>query len=141
MFQVQGFGHRAPNCTKNQKCVACSEAHSHKSYPNKDQRKPKCTHCMGPHVANYRDCPAYKDEGSRQHMVQKQVSYASVLKQASPPPPNNTFYFTTEQIVSLVTNVVIQITQPHMCTKNVPEKQVQAKSDLSKQIAKTAKKC
>ena len=37
--------------------------------------------------------------------------------------------------------MVIQIAQPQLCTKNLPEKQVQAKSDLSKQIAKTAKKC
>ena len=28
-----------------------------------------------------------------------------------------------------------------MCTKTLPQKQVQAKSDLSKQIAETAKKC
>ena len=74
-------------------------------------------------------------------MVQKQVSYASILKQASPPPPSNTFNFTAEQIVSLVTNVVIQIAQPQLCTKNLPEKQVQAKSDLSKQIAENSKKC
>ena len=74
-------------------------------------------------------------------MVQKQVSYASVLKQPSPPPPSNTFNFTSEQIVSLVTNVVIEIAQPQLCTKNLPEKQVQARSDLSKQIAETAKKC
>ena len=63
------------------------------------------------------------------------------MKQSLPPPPNNTFNFTTEQIVSLVTNVVLQIAQPQLCTKNVPEKQVQAKSDLSRQIAETAKKC
>ena len=54
---------------------------------------------------------------------------------------NNTFNFTAEQILSLVTNVVIQIAQPQLCTKNLPEKQVQVKSDLSKQIAETAKKC
>ena len=94
-----------------------------------------------PHVANYRGCPAYKDQAFRQHVVQKQISYASVLKQASPPPTSNTFSFTAEQIVSLVTNVVIQIAQPQLCTKNLPEKQTQAKSDLSKQIAETAKKC
>ena len=58
-----------------------------------------------------------------------------------PPPPNNTFNFTAEQTVSLVRNVVIQIAQPQLCTTNLPEKQVQAKSDLSKQIAETAKKC
>ena len=74
-------------------------------------------------------------------MVQNQISYASIVKQASPQPPNNTFNFTAEQIVSLVTNVVLQIAQPQLCTKNLPEKQVQAKSDRSKQIAETAKKC
>ena len=29
--------------------------------------------------------------------------------------------------------------RPQLCTKNLPEKQVQAKSDLSKQFAETAK--
>ena len=113
----------------------------HTNCPNKEKRKPKCANCRGPHVANYRGCLAYKDQAFRQHVVQIQISYASVLKQASPPPASNTFSFTAEQIVSLVTNVVIQIAQPQLCTKNLPEKQVQAKSDLSKQIAETAKKC
>ena len=103
------------------------------------KRKPKWANCRGPQVANYRGCPAYKDQAFRQHVVQRQVSYATILKQASPPPPSNTFNFTAEQIVSLVTNVVIQIAQPQLCTKNLPEKQVQVKSDLSKQIAETAK--
>ena len=35
--------------------------------------------------------------------------------------------------------MVIHITQPQLCTKTLPEKQVQAKSNLSKQIAETAK--
>ena len=48
------------------------------------------------------------------------------------PPTSNTFNFTAEQIVSLDTNVVIQIAQPQLCTKNLPEKQVKAKSDFSK---------
>ena len=72
-------------------------------------------------------------------MVQNQISYASIVKQASPSPPSNTFNFTAEQTVSLVTNVVLQIAQPQLCTKNLPEKQVQAKSDFSKQIAETVK--
>ena len=119
----------------------CCEAHSHKDCPNRNKKKPKCAKCRGPHVANYRGCPAYKDQSFRQHVVQNQISYASIVKQASPPPPNDTFNFTAEQIVSLVTNVVLQIAQPQLCTKKLPEKQVQAKSDLSKQIAETAKKC
>ena len=139
-FKCQGFGHKAPNCTKNEKCVVCGEAHSYKNCPNKEKRKPKCANCRGPHFASYRGCPAYKDQTFRQHVVQRQVSYATILMQASPPPPSNTFNFTAEQIVSLVTNVVIQIAQPQLCTKNLSDKQVQTKSDLSKQIAETAKK-
>ena len=104
-FKCQGFGHKAQNCTKKQKCVVCGEAHLHEKCPNKEKRTPKCANCRGPHVTNYRGCPAYKDQSFRQHVVHKQVSYASILKQASPPAPNNTFNFTAEQIVSLVTNV------------------------------------
>ena len=138
-FKCQDFGLKAQNCTRNS--VVCGEAHSHKNCPNKDQKTPKCANCRGPHVANYRGCPAYKDQAFRQHVVQNQISYASIVKQASPPPPSNTFNFTAEQIVSLVTNVVIQIAQPQLCIKILPEKQVQVKSDLSKQTAETAKKC
>ena len=140
-FKCQGFGNKSPNCTKTPKCVVCGETHSHKNCPNKEKRKPKYASCRGPHVANYKGCPAYKDQAFRQHVVQKQVSYASILKQASPPPPSYTFNFTAEQIVSLVTNVVIQVALPQICTKNLPEKQVQVKSDLSRQIAETTKKC
>ena len=65
----------------------CGEAHSHKNCPNKEKRTSKCANCRGPHVANYKGCPAYNDQAFRQHVVHKQVSYASILKQASPPPP------------------------------------------------------
>ena len=139
-YKWQGFGHKAQNCKKNQKCVVCGGAHSHKNCPNKEKRSPKCANCRGPHVANYKGCPAYKDQAFRQHVVQKQVSYASILKLAPPPLPSNTFNFTADQIISLVSNVVIQVAQSQLCTKNLPEKLVQAKSDLSKQIAETAKK-
>ena len=108
--KCQDFGNKTPNCTKKPKCVVCGEAHFHKNCPNREKRKPKCTNCRGPHVANYKGCPAYKDQAFRQHVVQKQVLYASILKQASPPPPppppSNTFNFTSEQIVSLVANLV-----------------------------------
>ena len=39
-FKCQGFGHKAPNCTKKQKCVVCGETHSHKNCPDKE-RSPK----------------------------------------------------------------------------------------------------
>ena len=116
-YKCQGFGHNAPNCTKNQKCVVCGGAHSHSNCPNKEKRNLKCVNCGGPHVANYEGCLAYKHQAFRQHVVQKQVFYASILKQATPSPPNNTFNFTAEQIISLVTNVVIQVAQPQLCNR------------------------
>ena len=111
-----------------------------KTVQNKNKKIPKCANCRGPHITNYRGCPAYKDQAFRQHVVQNQISYAYIVKQASSPPPNNTFNFTAKQIVSLVTNVVLKIAQSQLCTKILNEKQVLAKSDLSKQIAETAKK-
>ena len=130
MFQVPRFWAQGPNCTKKQKSVLCVEAHSHKDCPNRNKKKTKCANCRGTHVANYRGCPAYKDQAYWQHVVPNQISYASIVKEASPPSPSNTFNFTAEQIISLVTNVVLQIAQPQLCTKNLPEKQVHAKSDL-----------
>ena len=117
MFQVPRFRVQGTKLNKKQKCVVCGEAHSHKDCPNKNKKTPKCANCRGPHVANYRGCPAYKDQAFRQHVIQNQISYASIVKQASPPPLNNTFNFTAEQIVSLVTNVVLQIAEPQLCTK------------------------
>ena len=140
-FKCQGFGHKVPNCTKNPKCVVCDEAHSHRNCPNKEKRKPKCANCRGPHCRQLQRLSCLQGSSLHAACGPKQVSNASILKQAPPPSPSNTFNFTAEQIVSLVTNVVIQVALPQLCTKNLPEKQVQVKSDLSRQIAETAKKC
>ena len=94
-FKCQGFGHKALNCTKNQKCIVCGEPHSHKNCRNKAKRKPKCANYRGPHVANYRGCLAYKDQAFRQHVVQKQVSY-DYIKQASPPPQQHIQFYCRE---------------------------------------------
>ena len=85
-FQCQDFGHSAQNCTNNPKCVVCGEAHSPKNFPQKETRKLKCANCREPHVASYRGCPVYKEQAFRQHVVQQQISYSSVLKRASSPP-------------------------------------------------------
>ena len=83
------------------KCVICGEGHSHKGCPNREKKQPKCANCRGPHVANYKECPAYKKQVLRQHVVDNQKSYASILKQNSAPPPHplHTFSFTTDQLV------------------------------------------
>ena len=47
----------------------------------KRKKQPKCANCKGPHVTNYKGCPAYKKQVFRQHVVDNQKSYASILKQ------------------------------------------------------------
>ena len=138
MFKCQGFWYSAQRCAKNQKCDVYVEAHPHKSCPKKESKKPECVNCMGLRVASYKSCPAYKEQTLRQHVVQQQISYASVLKQAPPLPWGNTYSFSTEQFVSLVTNMVLKVALPQFCNKSLPEKLIQAKSELSNQIAETA---
>ena len=94
-LKCQDFGHKAPNCTKKPN-VLCVVKLIPQNLSKQGKRSSKCANCRGPHVANYRACPAYKDQAFRQHVVQNQVFYSSILKQASPPPPNNTFSFTAE---------------------------------------------
>ena len=63
---------------------------------------PKCANCKGPHVANYKGCPVYKKQVFRQHVVDNQKSYASILKQnlvPTPQPRGDTFTFTADQLV------------------------------------------
>ena len=81
-FKCQGFGHKAQNCTKNRNVLCVVKLIHTKTV----QTKTKNPHNVQI-VANYRGCPAYKDQAFRQHVVQNQVSYASILKQSSPPAP------------------------------------------------------
>ena len=62
-----------------------SENHSHKGCPNKEARKPNCAHCKGPRVASYKGCPECKNEAFRQHVVNKQKSYAAAVGKNSHP--------------------------------------------------------
>ena len=114
-YNCQNSGHSAKNCKAKIKCVICGEGHSHKGCPNREKQQPKCANCKGPHVANYKGCPAYKKQVFRQHVVDNQKSYASILKQNSalpPQPKGDTFSFTADQLVKFVATVAIQIARP-----------------------------
>ena len=72
-FNCQSFSHSAKNCRSKQKCLICSENHSHKGRPNGDARKSKCANCKGPHVALYKGCLEYKKtQQFRQRVVNNQ---------------------------------------------------------------------
>ena len=103
-YNCQCFGHSAKTCRSKQKCLICGENHSHKGCPSRESRKPRCANCNGPHVASYKGCPEYKKQAFRQHVVNNQKSYASVVSQntLSQPKPNQTFTFTAEQLTKFV---------------------------------------
>ena len=65
-------------------------------------------------------CPEYKKQAFRQHVVNNQKSFASVVIQntLSQPKTTQTFTFTAKQLTKFVANVVIQIAQPQVCCPN-----------------------
>ena len=69
------------------KCLICGDSHHHKGCPNKEKKQPKCANRKGPHVASYKGCPAYKKQASREHVVDSQKSYASIVCQKLPHNP------------------------------------------------------
>ena len=141
-YNCQHFGHSAKNCQAKTKCVICGEGHSHKGCPNRAKKQPKCANCKGPHVANYKGCPAYKKQVFRQHVVDNQKSYASILKQNSAPTPQprgDTFSFTADQLVKFVATVAIHIAQPQVCYTTAPKDAVDKKSSLCRRVSEAAK--
>ena len=141
-YNCQNFGHSAKNCQAKIKCVICEVGHSHKGCPNREKKQLKCANCKGPHVANYKGCPAYKKQVFRQHVLGNQNSYASILKQNSAPPPQpkgDTFSFTADQLIKFVATVVIQIAQPQVCYSNAAKDAVDNKSSLRRRVSEAAK--
>ena len=106
------------------------------------QKAAKCANCKGPQVASYKGCPAYRKQAFRQHVVDSQKSYASILCQnsAPPQPQDKTFTFLAEQLVKFVANVAAQVTQPQVCHANPTQDTIDKKSSLCRRVfEKTAK--
>ena len=140
-YNCQHFRHSAKNCKAKTKCVICG-GHSHKGCPNREKQQPECANCKGPHVANYKGCPAYKKQVFWQYVVDNQKSYASILKQNSTPTPQprgDTFTFTADQLVKFVATVAIQIAQPQVCYTTAPKDAVDKKSSLCRRVSEAAK--
>ena len=139
-FRIAQVSHCAVR--SKQKCLMCGGNHSHKGCPSRDSRKPTCANCNGPHVASYKGCSEYKKEAFRQHVVNNQKTYASVVSQNTLPQPQNpqTFTFTAEQLTKFVANVVIQIAQPQVCYPNPKQDTLDLKSSMCRKVSNAAKK-
>ena len=82
-----------------------------------------------------------KKQSFRQHVVNNQKSYASVVSQntLSQPKPNQTFTFTAEQFTKFVANVIIQIAQPQVCYPNPKQDTLDLKSSMCRKVSQAAK--
>ena len=140
-WNCQSFGHSAKTCRSKTKCLICGEGHHHKGRPNKEKKQPNCGNCKGPHVASYKRCPAYKKQAFRQHVVDSQKSYASILCQnsAPPQPQDKAFTFSAEQLIKFVANVAIQVAQPQVCYANPNQNAIDKKSSLCHRVSEAAK--
>ena len=140
-YNCQCFGHSAKTCRSKQKCLVCGGNHSHKRCTSRESRKRTCANCNGPHVASYKGCPEYKKQAFRQHVVNNQKTYASVVSQNTLPQPqkSQTFYFTAEQLTKFVANMVIQIAQPQVCYPNPKQDTLDLKSSMCRKVSNAAK--
>ena len=140
-WNCQSFGHSAKTCRSKTKCLICGEGHHHKGCPNKEKKQPKCANCKGPHVVSYEGCQAYKKQAFRQHVVDSQKLYASILCQNSTPPRprDKAFTFSAEQLIKFVANVAIQVAQPQVCYANPNQDAIDKKSSLCRKVSEAAK--
>ena len=112
-----------------------------KDAPKKEVKQPKCANCSGPHVASYKGCPEYKIQAFRQHVVNHQKSYATVVGQNSHTQPKTmqTYQLTAEQLTKFVANVAIQIAQPQVCYPNPKQDMLNLKSSMCCKVSTVAK--
>ena len=142
-FNCQSFGHSAKNCRSKIKCLICGESRSHKGCPNKEDKKPKCTNCKGPHVASYKGkgVLSTKSRHSDSNGQQPKIICHSIEGQNSLPQPKTqqTFSFTAEQLTKFVANVAIQIAQPQVCYPNPKQDTLDLKFSMCRKISNAAR--
>ena len=141
-YNCQHFGHSAKNCQAKTKCVICGEGHSHKGCPNREKSNLNVLTVKDHMWQITKGVQPTKKQVFRQHVVDNQKSYASILKQNSAPTPHplgDTFSFTADQLVKFVATVAIQIAQPQVCYTTAPKDAVDKKSSLCRRVSEAAK--
>ena len=82
-----------------------------------------------------------KKQTFRQHVVDSQKSYASILCQnlAPPQPQDKAFTFSDKQLIKFIVNVAIQVAQPQVCYANPNQVAIDKKSSLCHRVSEPAK--
>ena len=72
-FRCHGFGHRATQCKKQERCGKCSDS-KHKTTECQETEGLKCVNCKGKHAAWSVDCPARTEESTRLTQMRLEAS-------------------------------------------------------------------
>jgi hypothetical protein len=70
-YKCHGYGHRATNCKKKEKCGKCAEEHPTAECTSDT---PKCVNCDGKHEAWHIECMARSTEGKRLTALRMETS-------------------------------------------------------------------
>jgi hypothetical protein len=70
-YKCHGYGHRATNCKKKEKCGKCAEEHPTAECTS---NTPKCINCDGKHEAWHIECPTRSTEGKRLTALRMETS-------------------------------------------------------------------
>lgn len=80
----QRFNHTQANCRMEPRCVRCTDNH-HYSKCNKPKTTiPKCVNCFKNHTANYRGCPVFMKNSSKNQNPNNQIYTQSKTKIYTP---------------------------------------------------------
>lgn len=88
---IQCHCHTRSYCNHQPRCVKCDGLHSTSECQKPKEDPPKCTLCGGPHPANYRGCPIFKD------LQQKKMTHSKNT--------TKTFYNPNSNVSNVNTNV------------------------------------
>ena len=141
-YNCQCFGHPAKTCRSKQKCMICGgQITLTKDAREENRENPHVQTVMRPHVASYKGCQEYKRQAFRQHVVNNQKTYASVVSQNTLPQPQTTqtFTFTAKQLTKFVANMVVQIAQPQVCYPNPKQDTLDQQSGMCRKVSNAAK--
>ena len=106
LITPQNFVHSANNYKAKIKCVICGQSHSHKGCPNGEKSNQSVLTVKDHMLLTIKGVPLIKKQQQvfRQHVVDNQKSYASILKQNSAPPPqpkSDTFSFYSQPLYKI----------------------------------------
>ena len=71
-FRCHGFGHRAMQCKKKERCGKCSDDKHTTMECHASEMK--CTNCKGNHAAWIAECPVKTEESSRLTQMRREAS-------------------------------------------------------------------